>query len=237
MNDLKQRKPRFVSEQQYQLQQRARQSMLAFERRIKRRFAWAILIMLCIAMIWGAISLLTKQKQQVVEEISGVPLYMQMIPYGAPGRPGMQREVKYIVIHETANEAKGADAENHARYLSQVQDTDTSWHYTVDDHEIWQQLPDEEVGWHAGDQQTPDGGNMCGIGVELCVNSDGDFTRTMQNGAKLTAHLLLEHGLELSAVRQHCDFSGKDCPHIIRSQGRWEAFLQMVQTEMARQQG
>lgn len=234
MQDLKP-KERQTFPQQQVLRQRAQQSMLAYERRIKRRFGWAMILMLCMAVLWGGISFLLKPDEEQVEEIGGVPLYVQMIPYGAPGRPGMRRQVKYVVIHETANEAQSANAHNHTQYLSQVQDTDTSWHYTVDDHEIWQQLPDEEVGWHAGDQQTPDGGNMCGIGVELCVNAGGDFTRTMQNGAKLTAYLLLKHDLDISAVRQHCDFSGKDCPHYIRSEGRWEEFLQMVRQEMEQQ--
>lgn len=217
-------------------QEKEKQALQTYERRINRRLVWAVVAMLCIAVLWGGLSFLMAPDERAAEEIDGIPLYVQMIPYGSPGRPGTQREVKYVVIHETANEAKGADAHNHAQYLSQVQDTTTSWHYTVDDREIWQQLPDEEVGWHAGDQETPDGGNMCGIGVELCVNEDGDFTRTIQNGAKLTAYLLLRHDLDLSAVRQHHDFSGKDCPHYIRSEGSWEDFLQMVEQEMRRLQ-
>lgn len=207
-------------------------AMRAYERRLTWCFRWLVIAILLVALLWGGISFLLRPDEDVVEEIDGVPLYVQMIPYGSPARPGTKREVKYVVIHETANRAKTANAHNHALYLSQVQDSTTSWHYTVDDHEIWQQLPDEEVGWHAGDQETPDGGNMCGIGVELCVNAGGDFKRTMKNGAKLTAYLLLRHDLDLSAVRQHHDFSGKDCPHDIRERGEWEQFLQMVEQEM-----
>ena len=53
---------------------------------------------------------------------------------------------------------------------------------------------------------------MCGIGIELCVNEDGNFESTFENAARLTARLLQLHQLELSAVRQHNDYNGKNCP-------------------------
>lgn len=69
---------------------------------------------------------------------------------------------------------------------------------------------------HAGDKEKEDGGNLCGIGVELCVNEDGNFESTFENGARLTARLLQIHHLELSAVKQHGDFIEKNCPQTIR---------------------
>ena len=67
-----------------------------------------------------------------------------------------------------------------------------------------------------GDRLEQDGGNLNGIGVELCVNADGNFEQTMQNGAQLTAYLLRQYGLGVENVRQHYDFSGKNCPQTIR---------------------
>ena len=52
------------------------------------------------------------------------------------------------------------------------------------------QLPDQEVGWHAGDKMTENGGNMTGIGIELCVNEGNDFDKTMENAAALCAELM-----------------------------------------------
>ena len=76
---------------------------------------------------------------------------------------------------------------------------------------------------------TPGGGNQRGIGIELCVNEGGNFDHTMRNAAQLTAYLLLKYNLTLDAVKQHRDFSGKNCPRTIISQNKWNDFLNMVQ--------
>ena len=94
-----------------------------------------------------------------------------------PGRPGIKREVKFIVIHETGNPSEGADAKAHSDYLLNGGEGTTSWHYTVDDHEIYHHIPDSEVSWNAGDRRQEPGGNMNGISIELCVNQDGDFEK------------------------------------------------------------
>lgn len=116
---------------------------------------------------------------------------------------------------------RGPNAQRHSAFLLSGGEGETSWHYTVDDHEIYHHIPDNEVAWHAGDKEKEDGGNLCGIGVELCVNEDGNFESTFENGARLTARLLQIHHLELSAVKQHGDFIEKNCPQTIRDNGRW----------------
>lgn len=164
-----------------------------------------------------------------VDSIDGIPLTVDLIPNGSEGRPGTKRTVQYVVIHETGNTDPGTGASNHARLLASGENGSTSWHYTVDDHEIYQHLPDNEVGWHCGDgREGP--GNQTGIGIELCVNPEGDFDSTFDNAARLTAYLLEAYELTLQDVRQHYDFSGKDCPEQIREQNRWEEFLKLVQT-------
>lgn len=160
----------------------------------------------------------------IAEEIGGIPVHTQWLNKGSGGRPGTLRRIEYIVIHETANTAQGADAAAHARYLSEGGDGSTSWHYTVDDHQIYHHVPDNEVAWHAGDRD----GNEHGVGVELCVNEDGDFEKTFDNAAKLTAYLLKHYGLEVIDVKQHHDCSGKDCPQQIRATNRWVEFLDAV---------
>jgi len=165
-----------------------------------------------------------------VGDAYGVPVFEAIVPEDAPGRPGEKREIQYVVIHETGNFDRGADAKAHANLLTEGSGGQTSWHYTVDDHEIFHHLPDGEIAWHAGDQRTENGGNTCGIGVELCVNEDGDFEATFENGAKLTASLLHRYGLSIEAVKQHHDFSGKNCPQNIRESDRWDEFLSLVQS-------
>ena len=40
--------------------------------------------------------------------------------------------------------------------------------------------------------------------------------------------MLAKHNLPISAVKQHFDFSGKNCPATIRSKGQWDSFIEMV---------
>jgi N-acetylmuramoyl-L-alanine amidase CwlA len=166
-----------------------------------------------------------------------VNIIESLLPVTSNCRTGIKRQVKWITIHETGNRDRGANAKAHASYLNNVAKARTpsvSWHYTVDDHEIYQHIPDDEVAWHAGDGTKAGGGNMCGIGVELCVNIDGDFNKTMILGSKLVATLLKKYGFPNAGgiVRQHWEFSGKNCPQTIRETNRWGEFMNMCQSEL-----
>lgn len=184
----------------------------------------AVLVMLLAYILSGG-SAEPAVAQRSLPGMECLPLYESLLREGSPGRPGTERAIEYVVIHETANRDAGADARNHAKFLQGGRGGSTSWHYTVDDSCVYRHIPDNEVAWHAGDRETPHGGNLCGIGVELCVNSDGDFEKAFDNGARLTAALLRQHSLPLSAVRQHADFAEKNCPQTIRDEGRWQEFL------------
>lgn len=70
---------------------------------------------------------------------------------------------------------------------------------------------------------------MTGIGIELCVNEGNDFEKTMENAAALCAALMRAYDLRIEDVRQHHDFSGKDCPNRILRDDRTEEFLKMVE--------
>src|SRR5690625_7632786 len=78
---------------------------------------------------------------------------------------------KLIVINETANTRKGANANAHARLQASGNSRSASWHYQVDDKEIVQSFDDNKQCWHAGSRYY----NQNSIGIEICVNSDGDF--------------------------------------------------------------
>ncbi len=165
------------------------------------------------------------------DSIAGIAVHTDYISADSMARPGTTRDIHYIVIHETDNTSANATAEAHNEYIHEnCWKEMKSWHYTVDDTEIWHHLPDNEMAYHAGDSTRNEGGNRNGIGIELCVNEGGDFDATMENAAQLTAYLLLKYDLTIDAVKQHQDFSGKLCPSTIISQNRWEEFLTMVQT-------
>lgn len=162
------------------------------------------------------------------ENAYGLPVYTDLVDPSQPGRTGIKRQIKYIVIHETGNPAKSADAQRHAAYLQSGGEGSTAWHYTVDDAIAYHHIPDDEIAFHAGDGQRKNGGNQCGIGIELCVNSDGDFEKTFDNAARLTAYLLDAYDLKIRDVKQHADFMEKNCPQHIRDDNRWEEFLHRV---------
>ena len=119
---------------------------------------------------------------------------------------------KYITVHETANTSRGANAEMHARYINNG--SSATWHYTVDDKEVVQHYLDTRQCWHAGDGNGA--GNTQSIGIEICVNSDGDFNKTIANAVYLVKMLMDKYKIPLSNVVQHNHWSGKDCPRNLR---------------------
>ena len=165
-----------------------------------------------------------------IQYVGNIPVYEDIIPSEAAGRVLEKREIKYIVIHETANTSAGADAEAHNRFIHQNSMTEEhSWHYTVDDKQIYHHVPDDEPAYHAGDQMERNGGNLNGIGIEMCVASDNDYDATVDNTAQLSARLLLEYDLDpQTALKKPQDFSGKLCPQIMLEQDRWEDFVKLV---------
>ncbi|MFZ7893850.1 N-acetylmuramoyl-L-alanine amidase [Bacillus cereus] len=77
-------------------------------------------------------------------------------------------KARYITIHETANTAAGANAENSRNIYTDKQLkalSEISWHFTVDDKQIYQHLPTNENRWHAGDGDGS--GNRESIGIEI----------------------------------------------------------------------
>lgn len=138
---------------------------------------------------------------------------LDLIPGSYRNRPLTHITPTYITIHETANTSRGANAEMHARYVKGVdaRNRSVSWHFTVDDKEIIKHLPTNELGWHAGTE-----GNRKSIGIELCVNSDGDFEQTKKNAQWLIRKLMSDLNIPLSRVVTHHYWTGKDCPKNLR---------------------
>ena len=78
------------------------------------------------------------------------------------------------------------------------------------------------------------GGNLNSIGIETCVNYGHDYIRTMRITAYLVAKLLIKYNLDISSVKQHNSFSGKDCPMTIRRAHLWEEFIELVSLNLYR---
>lgn len=145
------------------------------------------------------------------------------IPKGRNNRSGIAMDPTYITIHDTGNASAGADAKSHANYVKTT-DLIVSWHYTVDDHIIYQHLPVSEIGWHAGDGNGY--GNYKSIGIEICMNSDGNRQKAEENSIELIVYLMKKYNIDIDHVVQHNNWSGKNCPQVIRSRvNGWMDFL------------
>ncbi|MGM9612039.1 MAG: N-acetylmuramoyl-L-alanine amidase family protein [Butyricicoccus sp.] len=194
-----------------------------------------LLVFAVVALLFATRFALSREIDESVTYVGGIPVHTDYLEEGAAGRPGEKREIKYVVIHETDNTRAGADAEGHNQFIhSNGLTEELSWHYTVDDHEIWHHIPDDETAFHAGDHMEEDGGNKNGIGVEMCVNADGDYEQTLRNAQKLAAELLHKYDLTIDGLKKHQDFSGKNCPSQLLNAGRWEEFRQGVADELAK---
>ncbi len=140
--------------------------------------------------------------------------------------------VEYIVIHDTGNTNAGADAESHYEYFSRA-DRDASAHYFVDDHSVIQIIDDSEGSWHSGvrykSYATPIS-NTNSIGIEMCINSDGDYDMAMQNTIDLAAYLLWKYDLPMDHLVRHYDANGKICPLSMSENdwALWKEFKVMV---------
>lgn len=130
-----------------------------------------------------------------------------------------------ITVHETANRSRGAGAQAHANLQSRGNQRNASWHIQVDDTEAIRSYKNSDRCWHAGDGSGP--GNMSHIALEICVNVDSNYNKALANAADVVKQLRAEEGLPASAVRQHNDHSGKNCPAILRGRGRqaWRNFV------------
>lgn len=134
--------------------------------------------------------------------------------------------MKKIYIHETDNTNKGSEADNHARLQANGNSRQASWHWSVDDKEAVQSFTHDYQCWAAGSTK----GNNEAIQIEMCVNSDGDYVKTVQNTASLVAKILKDENLTVNDVVQHNFYSGKNCPSKMRSTSApipWSSFLKM----------
>ncbi len=160
--------------------------------------------------------------------VAALGVRVDLLPNGFPTRPGTRIVPKYITIHNTDNSSPGAGAASHNRYIrgADAVRREVSWHYTVDDRLTYQHLPTNEMGWHVNREA-----NSSSVGIEICMNAGLDAERAYARAADLAAHLLIEFGLSgASALRQHFDWTKKNCPSVLRAKSTgWADFKRLVQ--------
>ncbi len=157
---------------------------------------------------------------------------IQHIPKDTPNnrRPGIAMEPEYLTIHSTAN--PDSTAQNERDWLINPSNTRTaSWHLAVDDKEIIEAIPLDEVAWHAGDGKNGTG-NRKSISIEICESNDRK--KTILNAVKLSAQILHERNWGVERLKRHYDWSGKHCPRILadKNWSGWGNYKLMVSQEL-----
>ena len=133
------------------------------------------------------------------------------------------RKIEYIVLHDTGNTSKGANADAHYRYFNGG-NRGVSAHYFIDDVKALQIIDDKNIAWHCGKKYTStvevtDCNNFNSIGVEVCVNEDGDLEKAIANTIELIKFLMREYKIDLSHVITHKQATGKECPSTLYKLG------------------
>ena len=112
-------------------------------------------------------------------------IHAGFLPADKEERPGTKQNQSFIVVHNTGSYPASADALNMFNYCHNT-DADVSWHFSVGNDGIYQQLPINEKGWHAGGSYWDSGttqadncpkdnygnwaGNSNSVGIETCVD-------------------------------------------------------------------
>lgn len=155
----------------------------------------------------------------------------KQIAYNHTKRTG---KIKYIVIHDTQNKSKGADSDAHFSYFNGG-NRNSSADFFVDSEKILQ-INDytKYCTWQVGDGKGKYGiTNQNSVGIEICVNSDGDYDKAFLNAVELTKYLMKELGISAERVIRHYDASKKLCPASMSESSwtKWEEFKEAIMDE------
>ena len=155
-------------------------------------------------------------------------IVQDFIPVDRSNRPGKRLLPTAITIHNTDNVDLGANAAAHAQYLKSddARKRKISWHFTVDDRNVYQSLPINEIGRHTGSKK----GDAASIGIGICMNVDLDVPAAYRRAALLAAVLSFQNGIKLpKRIFQHYDWSGKNCPRVLRdAPNGWQDFVSQI---------
>lgn len=168
------------------------------------------------------------QAKAIMPTLNGITVNKQLISRNYS--KGVIIVPRYIVIHDTDNRRVGANAMANRNYFANHADANASAHYTVDQANIIQCLEDTWRGWHVGDGNNPLINNSNTIGIELCVNADNNFNKTLENGIALTKYLMQKYNIPAERVVRHYDVSRKICPKMMiqDNPGLWTYFKNVI---------
>ncbi len=141
-------------------------------------------------------------------------------------------EIKFIVIHYTAND--GDKDENNGKYFANNV-VKASAHYFVDSDSVTQSVRDNYIAWAVGGKKYTNtkGGTLYGkctntnsISIELCDDVKNGViypsAKTIENALDLTKKLMKKYNIPASNVIRHYDVTGKQCPAYWVDDAKWE---------------
>ena len=159
------------------------------------------------------------------------------VPKGTKRRGGKKlKKDNGVCVHEAGT--PNAPAVNHAKnQYNNCNAAVNGWHFTVDDVEVWQSFPLDEVAEHSGKRE----GNDTTVAIEIAdkVTTGEYWQKAVDNAAWLAAWILKQKGhtkaVHKQNIWQHNDWSGKDCPKQIRKGNpvSWAAFVANVNEYLA----
>ena len=157
---------------------------------------------------------------------------VHQIKYNRSNRGGTP--IKYIVVHDTGNPSRGANATAHYNYFNGG-DRSSSADFFVDDTQVLC-VNDyyKFYTWHCGDGHGKYGiTNRNSVGIEFCINVDSDRNKTLERTAQLVRELMQELNIPIERVVRHYDASRKNCPQSMSGNGwaQWYKFKEKLKGE------
>jgi len=192
--------------------------------RRQRQILLCVVVLLLLALLIFSVN----KTQKPPQDNLAAPL---QIAYNRTPQNRTKNDIRYIVVHDTANEEKGADAMYHYAFFNSGAQG-MSADFFVDDDEILK-VNDyyQYYTWHCDDNQSQNEiTNANSIGVAICVNRDGNDKKTIENAALLICKLMAELSIDEAHVVRHYDVSGKNCPASMRDRNwkDWGTLLKKV---------
>lgn len=138
-----------------------------------------------------------------------------------------EEEIAWIVLHGT--EAWGDTARENADVLARAVQG-RSFHYLVDETEVWQTVRVRDVAWHCGTRGAyyhPRCRNRNSIGIGVCILNDQGQIREacLKNALRLVQCLRMKYALPPGRVLRHFDVTHTACPEpFVRDAALWRAF-------------
>lgn len=172
-----------------------------------------VIFMTCIYMEYERRSRRVNTVIESAEIIETKQYELMQIGYNVTQMERGVKDIKYIVVHDTGNTREGANALNHYRYFNSGNQKASADFFIDSERVIQTNDYYKYYTWHCGD-----GGpeakinNRNSIGIEICINNDGDYNAAVQKSAELIRILMKELEIDADHVVRHYDASGKDCP-------------------------